>query len=226
MRRVVRPLFRRRQSVLGMRQARRGFLGIRSGPPSLLSRGRFDVASNVLLLGRMSLPLCPYLPTPRPGMDWRVYQPHGDSRGSGFYGTCLEYGHELWLKQLPARALLCLDRAMGAELKNNDAVVESWPIPYAAMAWIMRGVPRDLFCGNPRVHFQHYADRMNEPRRELRRWRAWACWALACAVRPELPGDPKHDVVEPSLNEIEQRLRAEGLVSESEQWKDVLAAFA
>jgi hypothetical protein len=25
---------------------------------------------------------------------------------------------------------------------------------------------------NPRVHFQHYAGRMNEPRREQRRWRA------------------------------------------------------
>ena len=158
-------------------------------------------------------------------MDWRVYQPHGDSRGAGFYGTCLEYGHALWHRELPARALLCLDRAMGADLAETDAVLGSWPMPYAAMAWIMREVPRDLFCGNPRVHFQHYADRMNEPRKELRRCRAWACWALACEVRPELDGDSKHDVVEPCLEEIEQKLRIEGLEGESEQWRRVLADF-
>lgn len=98
-------------------------------------------------------------------------------------------------------------------------------MPYAAMAWIMREVPRDLFCGNPRVHFQHYADRMNAPRKELRRWRAWACWALACKVRPELPGDPKHDVIEPRLEDIKQGLHDEGLAGESEQWRTVFAAF-
>lgn len=181
--------------------------------------------AKVLFLGAMSLPLCPYLPTPRPGMDWRVYQPHGESRRAAFYGTCLEYGHALWLKKLPARALLCLDRAMGADLRSEDTVLGSWPMPYAAMAWIMREVPRDLFCGNPRVHFQHYADRMNEPRKELRRWRAWACWALACKVRPELEGDSKHQVVEPDLEDIAQRLSEEGSIEESEQWRTVFAAF-
>ena len=171
----------------------------------------------------MSLPVCPHLPTPRAGMDWRVYQRHGDSRGAGFYGTCLEYGHALWHRQLPARALLCLDRAMGADLGEPDAVLSSWPMPYAAMAWIMREVPRDLFCGNPRVHFQHYADRMNPPREELRRWRAWACWALACRVRPELPGDPKHDVVEPTAVEIAEQIEILGSSQEVEMWRQVLA---
>lgn len=171
----------------------------------------------------MSLPVCPHLPTPREGMDWRVYAPHGKVRGEGFYGTCLEYGHALWHRRLPARALLCLDRAMGADLSGGDPVVRSWPMPYAAMAWIMREVPRELFCGNPRVHFQHYADRMNPPRKELRQWRAWACWALARRVRPELPGDTKHLVKEPTENEIAVGLDHLGLPGETAQWQTVLA---
>lgn len=156
-------------------------------------------------------------------MDWRVYQRHGEKRGADFYGTCLEYAHDLWRRGLPARALLCLDRAMGADVTARDPVVGSWPMPYAAMAWIMREVPRELFCGNPRVHFQHYADRMNEPRKAVRAWRAWACWALACRVRPDLPGDPRHLVQEPTLADIGQGLRDHGLPDEAEHWQLLLA---
>lgn len=167
------------------------------------------------------MPVCPHLPTPRPVMDWRVYEPHGDARDGAFYGVALEYGHYLWHRQLPARAILCLDRAMGADVTATDPVVHSWPMPYAAMAWLLREVPRDLFCGNPRVHFQHYADRMNEPRKAVRQWRAWACWALAREVRPELPGDPRHDVAEPTLGAIEAGLAATGLPGEAVLWQRV-----
>ncbi len=167
------------------------------------------------------MPVCPHLPTPRPAMDWRVYQGYGESRGAGFYGTALEYGHALWAKGFPARAILCLDRAMGAEVGRGDPVLGSWPMPYAAMAWMLREVPRNLFCGNPRVHFQHYADRMNEPRKKVRQARAWACWALAKAIRPDLPGDPKHVVDEPTLAEIEMALTMEGSAAEAELWHRV-----
>lgn len=110
---------------------------------------------------------------------------------------------------------------MGADVDEHSAVVGSWPMPYAAMAWIMHEVPRDLFCGNPRVHFQHYADRMNEPRKIVREWRAWACWALAREVRPELPGDPKHDVTEPSLDAIAEGLADAGMAGEVDLWHQV-----
>lgn len=170
----------------------------------------------------MLLPPCPHLPTARPGMNWQVYQKHGKDRGAAFYGTCLEYGQDLWRRRLPARSLLCLDRAMGADVQGHEPVLGSWPMPYAAMAWIMQEVPRDLFCGNPRVHFQHYADRMNEPRKEIRTWRAWACWALACRIRPELPGDPKYDVREPREEEIARGLEENGLAGEREEWHRVL----
>ncbi len=173
------------------------------------------------------LPLCPHLPPARPGLDWRaLHRFRGVGRGEEFYFACLEYGHTLWQLGLAARALLCLDRAMGAELTGAEEVLRRHPMPYAAMAWIIGRTPATTFLGNPRVHFQHYADRMNEPRREQRRWRAWACWALARAVRPELPGDPKHRVVEPTLAQIETALRTHGHAGEAELWRGELARVA
>lgn len=159
-------------------------------------------------------------------MDWRTLHAHrGAARGEEFYFSCLEYGHALWRQGFAARTLLCLDRAFGADLTGEESVLADHPLPYAAMAWLLGATPADVFLGNPRVHFQHYADRMNEPRREQRRWRAWACWALARAVRPDLPGDPKHRVLEPDLAAIAAGLRAHGHVGEAERWREVLATL-
>jgi len=139
-------------------------------------------------------------------------------RGGLFYDACLEYAHALWRKKLPARAMLCLDRAMGADLRGDEPILAAWPMPYAAMVWFMRHTPKEVFIGNPRIHFQHYADRMNDPRKEQRKWRAWACWALARRVMPELPGDARHIVDEPTLKEIEARLHRHGLPGEDALW--------
>ena len=169
------------------------------------------------------LPPCPHLPVPRPGLDWRALHSFREAeRGAEFYRACLEYGHALWLQRYAARSLLCLDRALGADLKGNEAVLRSHPLPYAAMAWLIAHTPADLFLGNPRVHFQHYADRMNEPRREQRRWRAWACWALARTVRPDLPADPRHDVTEPTAEEIQRNLERHGITGEAALWAQEL----
>lgn len=135
-----------------------------------------------------------------------------------FYRSCLEYGQTLWVEGLAARALLCLDRALGADLSGAESELRQFPLPYAAMAWMMAEAPADVFIGNPRVHFQHYADRMNEPRREQRRWRAWGCWWLARIVHPEWPGDPRHRVVEPTEAEIAAALRRWGIPGEVECW--------
>jgi hypothetical protein len=86
----------------------------------------------------------------------------------------------------------------------------------------MHHAPAGVFIGNPRVHYQHLADRMNEPRRDQRRWRAWACWALARRLRPEWPGDPRHAVVEPTFAEIAARLDAHGIAGETALWRSVL----
>lgn len=165
------------------------------------------------------LPLCPHLPAARPGLDWRTLHTfRAAERGGEFYFACLEYAQVLWQRGLAARALLCLDRAFGAELRGDEAILCEWPLPYAAMAWMIETTPLEIFIGNPRVHFQHYADRMNEPRREQRRWRAWACWALTRKVRPEFPADPRHAVEEPTLAQIAQALTDFGLPGEGERW--------
>ncbi|HEY0944625.1 MAG TPA: hypothetical protein VGD81_05135, partial [Opitutaceae bacterium] len=177
---------------------------------------------------RMDLPPCPHLPTPRPAMDWRSLHLFRDreARGAAFYGAALEYGHFLWRQGYAARAILCLDRAFGADLRGDEPVLASWPPPYAAMAWFLAHTPTDVFLGNPRVHFQHYADRLQAPRREPRRWRAWACWALTRVVRPEFPNDPRHDVREPAFEEIAQQLELHGWPGEVACWRGALAQWA
>jgi len=169
-------------------------------------------------------PPCPYLPVPRDGLDWRALHAFRDSaRGAEFYYACLEYGHALWQRGFAARSLLCLDRALGADLRGDEPVLREYPLPYAGMAWLITVSPPDVFLGNPRVHFQHYADRMKGPRRDQRSWRAWACWGLARAVRPDLPGDPRHRVVEPTLDEIAAGLQAHGHPGEVALWRTELS---
>lgn len=158
-------------------------------------------------------------------MDWRAFQEHGDDRGGAFYETALLYAQYLWMRGFAARALLCLDRAMGADLRGDETILKTWPMPYLAMGWVIASTPEGVFIGNPRVHFQHYADRMNQPRRDIRRWRAWGCWALTRRVRPDLPGDLRHVVEEPTLTRIGENLRAYGLPGEEESWRTVLDAL-
>ncbi|MCX6937918.1 MAG: hypothetical protein NTU80_08475 [Verrucomicrobia bacterium] len=158
------------------------------------------------------------MPEPPETMDASALSAHGSERGGAFYLTALTYGHYLWQRGFAARAVLSLDRALGADLRGDEPELRAWPWPYAAQAWLLRETPSDVFIGNPRVHFQHLADRMNEPRREQRRWRIWACWALCRAVRPELSADPKHIVTEPTLEEIGLRLKLHGVEGEQEIW--------
>lgn len=171
-------------------------------------------------------PPCPHLPAPSAQMDWRALHLHrGDARGPEFYLACLEYGQHLWQRGLAARAILCLDRALGADLRGDEAVLATRPLPYAALVWVLQKTPPGVFLGNPRVHFQHLAGRMNEPRCEQRRWRAWACWALTRAVFPALPGDPRHGVAEPSPALITENLRVHGHAGEATRWQEVLGAI-
>ena len=177
-----------------------------------------------MLFRNPMLPSCPHLPAARPGLDWRTLHAHRAApRGAAFYFACLEYAQALWSRGLAARAILCLDRALGARLRGDEPVLAAWPLPYAAVDWILRQAPTEAWAGNPRIHFQHYAGRMHAPRREQRRWRAWACWALARAARPGLPGDPRHRVQEPTRLQISRRLARHGLPGEEALGRRVLA---
>ena len=168
------------------------------------------------------LPPCPGLPNPALPLDARALTAHGPARGGAFYLTALNYGHQLWQHGRAARAILCLDRALGADLRGDEPELRDWPLPYAALGWMLRHTPPEVFIGNPRVHYQHLADRMNEPRREQRLWRAWACWAIARVVRPEFAADPKHKVVEPTLDLIARKLTAHGIPGEPEVWQEAM----
>jgi hypothetical protein len=114
---------------------------------------------------------------------------------------------------------------MGADLKGDESILAEYPLPYAAMHWFMAHTPTNVFIGNPRVHFQHYADRLKEPRREQRRTRSWACWALAKKTNPTWPGDPKHIVIEPTLAQIDIDLQTHGHPDESILWRSVMAGI-
>lgn len=170
---------------------------------------------------------CPYLPVARAGLDWRALHAYRvGERGEAFYLTCLEYAQTLWQRRLAARSLLCLDRAMGADLRGDEPALVAYPMPYRPMAWIVAHAPKEVFLGNPRVHFQHYADRLGAPRREQRRWRAWACWALVRAVRPDLPADLSHEVKEPAVEEIHAGLTTWAFPAEADTWVTILRELA
>ena len=155
-------------------------------------------------------------------MDAGALSAHGPVRDVTFYLTALTYGHYLWQQGQAARAILKLDRALLSDLKGDEPVLRDWPLPYDAMAWLLRHTPPDVFIGNPRVHFQHLADRMNEPRREQRRWRTWACWGLTRVVRPEFPPDPLHEVVEPTREFIGAKLAEHGVPGECALWETAM----
>lgn len=170
------------------------------------------------------LPPCPLLPPAPATMDASALTAHGDERDADFYLTALTYAQYLWQRGFAARAVLKVDRALLSDLRGNEPVLKEWPLPYAASGWLLRHTPPDIFLGNPRVHFQHLADRMNEPRRDQRRWRIWACWAICRVVRPEYPDDPKHLVREPTVEEIAAKLDAHGIPGETALWRAVLAS--
>ncbi|MFT5192947.1 MAG: hypothetical protein ACI957_006008 [Verrucomicrobiales bacterium] len=154
--------------------------------------------------------------------------PFRKERGAAFYETALTYAGSLWLQGLPARSVLLINRALSADLRGDESILETWPLPYAAVRWVMENRPDDLethFIGNPRRHYQHLATRMVPPRRMQRRWRAWACWYIAAQVLPEteFPGDAlqirEEGVMEPSFEDIGEGLEMHGIIGERALWE-------
>ncbi len=113
----------------------------------------------------------------------------GKDRSAAFYHTALNYAQSLWLAGFPAKTLLLINRALSCKLP--EVALDGNGKPYHAVAWILLNRPADRFIGNPRRHYQHLATRMVEPHKELRAWRAWACWYLAkeLLAESEFPPD-------------------------------------
>lgn len=168
-----------------------------------------------------------------PDID-RVYEAaeinaFGKDRGPVFYETCHRYAQSLWRLGYPAKCILLLNRALSCPLPGTEPVLRAWPLPYKAMAWLLIHRPADQFIGNPRRHWQHLATRMVPPHKDLRTWRAWACWYLAKEILPanEFPPDlqqiREEGVVEPAYAEIHSKLSALSPADDLARWEAALA---
>ena len=161
------------------------------------------------------MPPPPFINDPHPLLPPvdRIYRAEeinafGKDRGPAFYETCHLYAQSLWRIGFPAKCILLLNRALSSPMPGTEPVFQKLPLPYQAMAWLLLHRPADQFIGNPRRHWQHLATRMVEPHKDLRTWRAWACWYLAKEILPEAeyPADlqqlREEGVVEPTLGDI------------------------
>jgi hypothetical protein len=76
--------------------------------------------------------------------------------------------------------------------------------------------------GNPVRHYQHLASRMSGPNKELRSWRAWACFHLAEKVLPadEYPRDDRQieqeNLLIPDWQKTISEIQERGIVGEAE----------
>jgi hypothetical protein len=123
---------------------------------------------------------CPHLPPYPPGRK----KTHGVERGAAFYRDALAFAQGHWQEGKPAQAILQLNKAFSADLRDDDPILKEWPWPYAALEWILEHAADGSagFLGNPVRHFQHLATRMSGPRREERIARAWKCFHIARRV--------------------------------------------
>lgn len=172
------------------------------------------------------LPCCPLLPV--------VTRPHGPAvtrelavRDARYYHACLCYAQSLWREGKPAQAILQLNKAFMAEPGNDPGLLQTWPPPYAVLVWMLRNRGEGTFIGNPVRHFQHLATRVSGERKEIRAWRAWACFHLSRRVLPaeEFPVDAEQVAKEsleiPEWEEVLDRIESGGWVGEAEVVREV-----
>ena len=184
----------------------------------------------LLLVHLPDLVPCPFLPEQIEPLTAASVAALGEERGPAFYLAALHYAQSLWRQGFPARAILLCNRALGADLHGHEPVVHQWPLPYWAIGWLLVNHGAEHFIGNPRRHWQHLATRMSGPRADLRTWRAWACWRMACVALPHFPADEKQlaeeAVREPSEEEIATHLQLLGHPGEVDLWREVLEALS
>lgn len=139
--------------------------------------------------GREACPFLPPAPEAIQPSDTRPFRLGGDP--GAYYTFALKCAQSLWLQGKPAQALLQLNHALGVDMEPDSEALLQWPLPYQAIVWILTRRHEEGFLGNPVRHYQHLASRMSGPRKELRSWRAWACFHLAEQVLPtdEFPRD-------------------------------------
>ena len=146
-----------------------------------------------------------------------------------YYFAALSYAQSLWREGKPAQAILQLNKAFMSDLRGDEEVLEAYPPPYAALVWILQNRPEDRFLGNPVRHFQHLATRVSGERKEIRSWRAWACYHLSRRVLPgdEFPADneqvQEEDVAFPEWEQVLAEIRRLGWKAEESVLRQVAA---
>lgn len=159
--------------------------------------------------------LNPHLPSASAFLDWSHTRQFRKECGANYYMASLRLSQSYWLQRKQANAILQLNKAFMADLKEP-----SHPLPYSALVWFLDNRRGGEFLGNPVRHFQHLATRMNAPRKELRTWRAWACFHIAKSVLPEryYPVDSiqidKEHLLVPKFEEVLNKLKKLGLTNE------------
>ncbi|RYD63892.1 MAG: hypothetical protein EOP84_33205, partial [Verrucomicrobiaceae bacterium] len=123
-----------------------------------------------------AFPACPFLPEVTHPHGHMITRAFGGMKCHRYYFAALSYAQSLWREGKPAQAILQLNKAFMADLSGDEEVLGKFPPPYAAMVWILQNRPEGPFLGNPVRHFQHLATRVSGERKEIRSWRAWACF--------------------------------------------------
>jgi hypothetical protein len=176
-------------------------------------------------------PACRFLPEvthPHGHMITRVL---GGMKCHRYYFAALSYAQSLWREGKPAQAILQLNKAFMADLRGDEEVIEKHPPPYAALVWILQNRPENRFLGNPVRHFQHLATRVSGERKEIRSWRAWACFHLSQRALPgeEFPPDEeqieKETVVFPTWEKVVAAIREMGWRGEAVVLEEVWVAL-
>ncbi|MBT8037662.1 MAG: hypothetical protein KJO21_08970 [Verrucomicrobiae bacterium] len=156
---------------------------------------------------------CPYLPSAPKVICAAETRPlRNGADQAAYYIACLSCAQSLWLEGKPAQALLQLNHALAVDLPIDSAAADQWPLPYQAKIWILTRHQEPGFLGNPVRHYQHLATRVSGPLREIRSWRAWACFHLAEGILP-------HDAFPRDQRQIIQ----ENLILPT--WEEVLSGF-
>lgn len=173
----------------------------------------------------MLVPSCPFLPESSCNMSYRAMrQARLSDNWDMHYYQALQYAQFLWQDGRAGRALLALARGLYcSDAVSDRRILEQWPLPYQAMAWIVVSQDAEDFPGNPLLSFYNQASRMPAHFPPSRQWRAWAVWAVIDAVRPQLASSRIDRGAAPSVLQIECQLKRCGLMGEWQVWRAVLA---
>ncbi|MCW1923196.1 hypothetical protein OKA05_11585 [Luteolibacter arcticus] len=141
----------------------------------------------------------------------------GPAKCDRYYFAALCYAQSLWREGKPAQAILQLNKAFMADLRGDEEILQRQPPPYGVLVWMLRHRPEGRFVGNPVRHFQHLATRVSGERKEIRAWRAWACFYLsqqALGDEQEFPPDYEQiaadGLVIPAWDEVVMQIRDRG----------------